>query len=82
MISTTTRIEPKAHNMLRRIARQSGESMQFSLTKAVELYGRQIFLQKANIAFNALRRDPKAWQEELNEREDWNATLLDDIKDS
>ncbi|MCG2711239.1 MAG: toxin-antitoxin system protein [Candidatus Omnitrophica bacterium] len=82
MISTTIRIEPKAHKMLRRIAKQSGKSMQSSLTKAIELYYRRDFLQKTNAAFDALRKDPKGWQEELKEREGWDATLLDDIKDS
>lgn len=82
MGSTTIRITPEAHTILRRIAKQSGGSMQSSLAKAIELYRRQIFLQKANAAFDAMRKDPKAWQGELKEREDWNATLLDDIKDS
>ena len=81
MESTTIRINPKAHIMLQRIAKQSGESMQASLAKAIELYRRQIFLQKANVAFDALREDPKAWQEELKERENWDVTLLDGIKD-
>lgn len=82
MGSTTVRINPVAHTALRRIAKQSGESMQSSLAKAIELYRRQIFLQKANAAFAAIRKDAIAWQEELRERKDWNSTLLDDIKDS
>jgi hypothetical protein len=69
------------HTILQRIAKQSGESMQSSLAKAIELYRRQIFLQKANMAFNALRKDSKTWQEELKEREEWDVTLLDGIKD-
>jgi hypothetical protein len=81
MESTTIRINPKAHTILQRIAKQSGESMQASLSKAIELYRRQIFLQKANAAFNTLRKDHKAWQEELKEREDWDAVLLDGMKD-
>lgn len=82
MTNTTVRINPADHTMLRRIARQSGESMRSSLTKAIELYRRQTFLQEANEAFAAMRKDPKAWQEELKERKDWDSTLQDDIKDS
>lgn len=82
MTNTTVRINPTDHTMLRRIARQSGESMRSSLTKAIELYRRQTFLQEANEAFAAMRKDPKAWQEELKERKDWDSTLQDDIKDS
>ena len=79
MESTTVRINPTAHIILRHIAKQSGESMQSTLTKAVELYRRKNFLQMANEAFAAIRKNPKAWQEELKEREDWDMTLLDDI---
>ena len=79
MTSTTVRIDPKAHIMLRRIAKQSRESMQDSLAKAIELYRRQIFLQETNAAFDALHKNPKAWQEELKERKKWNSTLRDGI---
>lgn len=54
MESTAIRINSEAHTMLCRIARQSGESMQASLTKAIELYRRQTFLQKVNVAQNQL----------------------------
>ena len=45
MESTTVRISPKVHIILRRLAEQSKESMQATLAKAVELYRRQIFLE-------------------------------------
>ncbi len=82
MESTTVRIDPKAHIILRRIAEQSKESMQSILTKAIELYRRQTFLKKANLAFAAMRKDSKAWQEELREREEWDLALLDDTRES
>lgn len=82
MESTTVRIGPRAHIMLRRIAEQSKESMQSTLAKAIELYRRQTFLERANLAFAAMRRDPKVWQEELKEREEWDSTLLDDVRES
>lgn len=82
MRSATVRIDSVSHIMLRRIAEQSKESMQSALAKAVELYRRQIFLQKSNAAFADIRKNPKAWQEELKERENWDLTLLDDVKDS
>lgn len=82
MKSTTVRINPKAYIMLQRLAKQSGEPMQSILAKAIELYRREAFLQKANQAFAELRKNPKAWQEELKERQDWDITLSDDIKDS
>lgn len=81
MKSTTVRINPGAYTMLRRIAEESKESMQSTLAKAIELYRRENFLQKANLAFAVLRKAPKAWQEELNERGGWDPALSDDIED-
>lgn len=80
MESTTVRIDPKTHIKLRRIAEQSKESMQSTLARAIELYRRQTFLEKANLAFAVMRKDSKAWQEELKEREEWDSTLLDDVR--
>ena len=82
MGSSTVRINPAAYTTLRRVAKECGESMQSTLAKAIELYRRQTFLQKANEVFAAMRKDPKAWQEELKEREDWDLTLSDDTEDS
>ncbi len=82
MGTTTVRINPTAHSVLRRIAKQSGESMQASLTKAIELYRRKLFLQEANEAFAAMRKDSKAWEHELKERGAWNSTLSDGMGDS
>lgn len=82
MRSTTVRINPKTYIMLRHLAEQSGEPMQSILGKAIELYRRESFLQKANLAFADLRKDPQAWEEELKERQDWDLTLSDDLKDS
>lgn len=81
MRSTTIRINPKAHIILRNIAKQYGESMQATLIKAIELYRRHTFLQKANASFKALRKNHKAWQEELKEREDWDVTLSDNMRE-
>lgn len=82
MESATVRINPRSHIILRRIAEQSKESMQSTLTKAIELYRRQTFLKRANLVFAAMRKDPKAWQEELKERAEWDSTLLDDVRES
>ena len=51
------------------------------LDEAVESLRRQRLLQETNRAFEALRSDPKAWQAELMERRQWEATLGDDLKD-
>jgi hypothetical protein len=59
----------------------SGESIQAILDKAVELYRRQHFLEEANRAYGALRRNPKLWKAEQAERSVWSSTLTDDLKE-
>jgi hypothetical protein len=41
---------------------------------------RRRMLEQANRAYAALRADPEAWAEELEERRAWEATLADDIE--
>ncbi len=75
----TTRISHSTHHVLRKLADQSGESMQALLDKAVELYRRQRFLEESNRAFEALRADRSAWMAEQAERDLWDITLADDL---
>jgi len=76
----TTRISAPSYQVLRRLAEESGESMQTLLEKAVELYRRQRFLEENNRAFEALRADASAWKGEQAERELWNITLADGLE--
>jgi hypothetical protein len=41
---------------------------------------RQAFLKGVNADFAALRRDPKAWAEELAEQESLDGTLMDGLE--
>ena len=47
------------------------------LDKAIRAYQEQKFWDETNAAFAALRQDPAAWREELEERGAWNGTLTD-----
>jgi arsenate reductase-like glutaredoxin family protein len=76
----TTRISEPTRKILRKLAQESGESMQEILDKAVELYRRQRFLEESNRAFEALRANTTAWEEEEAERKAWDATLADDLE--
>lgn len=76
----TTRISAPSHQALRRLAEQSGESMQTLLEKAVELYRRQRFLEESNRAFEALRADASAWKAEQAERELWDIAVADGLE--
>lgn len=81
MSSVTLRISETARETLRKLAVQTGESMQKTLDKAIEAYRRQRFLEEANAAFQALRKNPEAWKEEQEEREVWDITLADGLED-
>jgi len=81
MASDTVRIHPSSHASLKELAEQSGETMADVLAKAIEVYRRKVFLERLNGDFAALRSDPDAWKEELAERESWDATLADGVKD-
>lgn len=80
MAGSTVRISEHAHELLKELATESGEPMQAILDKALEEYRRRKFLEGASAEFAALRSDPKAWQEELEEREAWDSTLMDGLE--
>ncbi len=73
------RISSRTHALLRQLAQEAGESMQAILDQAVERYRREKFLRAANADFAALKRNSKAWKEELRERRVWEQTLADGL---
>ncbi len=81
MSTMTVRIHQETHSSLKEMARQTGEAMADILAKALEEYRRQRFLQGLAEDFAALRNDPQAWDEELRERQAWDATLGDGLED-
>ena len=77
----SVRIKDSTHKILRELAELSNESLQAILIKAVEQYRRQKFFEEADSAYAALRSDPKAWKDELEDRALWDTTLMDDLED-
>jgi predicted transcriptional regulator len=73
------RLSPHAHKLLRQLAEEEDDSMQAVLDKAIERYRREKFLRDANADFAALKRNRRAWKEELKERELWEHTLSDGL---
>jgi hypothetical protein len=63
--TSSIRTSVHAHALLRRLAKEEDDSMQAVPDKAIERYRRDRFLRDANAHFAALRRDKKAWKEEL-----------------
>ena len=77
MSSSTVRISKESSNILREIAIQDRKSLQSILDAAIEDYRRHRFLQEANKAYSALRKNPKNWKAELEERKQWDVALSD-----
>jgi hypothetical protein len=77
MPSTSIRINEHALGVLRELAHRQCQPMQTVLNEAIDSYRRQKFLEEANAAFAALRRDPEAWGEEQREREMWDQASED-----
>ena len=74
------RISDVAHRNLREISRIERRPMQAVLDSAVEAYRRKVFLEGLNADFAALRGDPEAWQDEVEERVLWETTLTDGLE--
>jgi predicted transcriptional regulator len=81
MASTTVRVSEHTHELLRKLAEATGEPLQKVLERAVETYRREQFYSEFNAAFERLRADPVAWEEELAERALWETTLADGLDD-
>ena len=82
MSSVTVRVSARSREALRRLARQAGISLQAVLERAIEEYETRQFLEAANRSYAALRKNPKAWEQELRERRAWDATLSDGLEEN
>ena len=80
MPSTSIRIDEDALAILRELARKQHLALQAVLREAIESYRREKFLEEANAAFAALRRDSTAWVEEQEERNLWESTTEDGLE--
>ncbi len=81
MAGATVRIREKTKILLQELAAETGKPMQTILDLAIDDYRRYRFLQEANEAYAALRKNPKGWKAELSERKEWEATIGDDRED-
>ena len=75
------RVSDQTHGTLRELAEETGEPMQDLIATAVEAMRRRRILEMTNAAYAAMRADPERWQEELDERSEWDATLTDGLED-
>ena len=79
MSTPTVPISEAAHQVLRELAEQTGQTPLAVLDQALNAYQRKLFLDRVNAGYAELRADPQAWAEHLAEREEWDATLMDGL---
>lgn len=69
------------HNLLCDAARRRGIPMERLLHEQVQRTAREEFFHQFNEAYARLRADPEAWAEILEERREWDCTLMDGLED-
>jgi hypothetical protein len=79
--TTTVRVTEHTHAILRELASAKGASIQAFLEELVERCRREQFFADLTADYERLRQDPVAWEEELAERKEWEATLADGLDD-
>jgi hypothetical protein len=78
--STTVRLKPESHRVLKQLAETTGQSLQAALEDAIEEKRRRLYLEGANADYAALKRDPKAMAEFIKETGAWDITNLDGLE--
>lgn len=79
MANIAVPVSEASHRVLEELALRGGEPIDRVLDKAIEEYRRSRLLAESNAAYAQLRANPEAWQEELSERREWDATLADGL---
>jgi predicted transcriptional regulator len=79
MSESTIRISEAAHQLLKELAAQTGQTMMEALEKALDVYSHKVFFDQLNAGYAELQADPESWAEHLAERKLWDATLQDGL---
>lgn len=80
MPSLNVRISSNSYQILKTLSKGEGQSMQSVMDQAIEDLRRRKLLEATNSAFSALKANKTAWQEESDERDIWENTLLDGVE--
>lgn len=78
--TTTIRISREIYNVVKTLAQERNENMQDVLEHAITEYKKKKFFEELNEAYFKLKSDEKMWEDELEEREQWDRTLVDGIE--
>jgi predicted transcriptional regulator len=77
MASTTVRITQHTHQVLRELAKATGERLEQVLEEAVDRYRRERFLADLHVAYERLVADQAISRDELADRAKLDGTLAD-----
>lgn len=72
-MSKIIRITDDSYDKLDKLATETGASKQLLIDQAIEGLIRKNFFKRADRAYEALKKNPKEWQEELQERAEWES---------
>lgn len=78
--TTAIRVSRRIREIIRELSQDSGLPMQTIVEEAIKTYQGQWLLEATNAVYAALQSDPQAWQELLEERAEWDVTLLDGLE--
>lgn len=79
MATTSVRVDPATHAMLRDISQQEEKSIGQVVTEAVEHYRKDKFWRELEEDYARLNADPDAWQDYQNELALWDSTSNDGL---
>jgi predicted transcriptional regulator len=69
----TIRVSPLTHQKAAELAERRDEAMSDVVAAAVERLWREDFWDQVDEGYRRLRADPVLWQQELEERAEWQA---------
>jgi predicted transcriptional regulator len=75
---TTVRIDKRTNSTLDRLARERGEAKKELIARAVERMRRDEMLEALNAGYAAMKADPDAWREEVEESALWESSSVAD----
>jgi hypothetical protein len=79
MATSSIDVTDSTRDLLHAISQQTGKTIPEILDKAVEEYRRKIFFEGLDQDYAALKADPEAWAQELEERKLFENTLMDGL---
>lgn len=79
MATLTVQIADNTQRSLEALSEQTGKSVPEILDRAIEDYRRKLFFEGVDRDFAALKANPQAWAEELEERRLFENTSMDGL---